>query len=163
MTTGNEGTRTGDEGTEAAAIARRRVWEQTLEADTAAARLRFDDELRREAALRAAGDELRRDLSLKLVNLIESLEPYVDSTAGEVTSGLVAVYVKAVQALGDLYGLRRPPSKPGVVLPPRLPEPEAVDVPGDAGAVVVKRVAELRGAGLLQLEAVRERLGRAAG
>lgn len=145
------------------AIARRREWEQQYATDVVAARVRIEAEQRRQDALTEAGDRLRHDLSVKLVNLIESLEPYVDSTAGEVTAGIVAVYLKAVHELGALYGLTRPAALKGGVLPPRLPEPAAVEDSGDAVAVAVKRTLELRAAGLLQLESAKERLDRAAG
>ena len=87
-------------------------------------RQRHSDELAQRDAFERIGWATREHLTQKLAALIESLDPYVDGTMGEVTAGMVSVYVKTVHELGALYGLQKP-LRPVTPLPV-TPEPPAV-------------------------------------
>lgn len=142
-------------------VAVREEWEarqRLLVAENEAQRRR---EVARRELVEEKGDRLRVELSAKLVSLIESLDPYVDSTMGEPSAAMVAVYVRAVHELGALYQLQRPPRTPVLLLP--VPEPEPVVSEAVRGAVAAEAVAVLRGRVLLQLEEARGALAVARG
>src|SRR5262245_3221930 len=58
------------------------------------ARDRYEEQQRR----------VREAVAARLMTLLESLEPYVDGTMGEIPAGLAAVYVRAAGQLAALYG-----------------------------------------------------------
>ena len=139
-----------------AAAVLRREWELQQAAEIAESRERHAAELRRRDEVEAKAHALRDELGQRLAALMESLEPYVDGTMGEVSASMASVYVKTAHELAGLYELTRPRR----ALTPRLPLPEPDPVP-DEGVVEAGRVAamvEARAAGLRQLEAVRERM-----
>lgn len=138
------------------AIDLRREWERIQAAEIAESRARRAAELQRLDAVEAKGEVLREELGARLAKLMEDLEPYVDGTMGEVTVGIVSVYLKAAHELAGLYNLTRAPRKLTVALP--LPEPEPVPDEVTAEAVRVAAVTAARAEGLKQLEAVRAKM-----
>jgi len=107
------------------------------------ARDRYEEQQRR----------VREAVAARLMTLLESLEPYVDGTMGEVPAGLAAVYVRAAGQLAALYGAAVRP-RPAAALPV-WPEP-AEETGGEERAREAAAVA--RAAVAEQLERVRERL-----
>lgn len=137
-------------------VALRREWEELRAQEVAESRRRWAADIAARDRLEAEAVAVRLEATGRLAKLLESLEPYVDGTMGEVTVGLASVYVKAVHELAALYGLTRQPRKPVDPLP--LPEPAEID---DTAAVSEERVlaaAQMRAAGLRQLEARRGKL-----
>lgn len=143
------------------AVAIRQEWEQLQAEEIADSRKRRATDLARLDAIEAKADVLRDELGARLAKLMEDLEPYVDGTMGEVTVGLVGMYVKAAHELAGLYGLTRAPRAVTVALP--LPEPEAVVDEATATAARVAAVAAARAEGLRQLEAVKLKMAQASG
>lgn len=139
-----------------AALVRLR-WEQQQQAARDELEARYRTEREQLDTFDRVSWEVRLKATEKLSGLLDALDPYVDGTMGDVSSGMADVYVKAVKALASLYAVGRPPRVP--VLPPPLPEPPVVSV-DDAAAEVAKRAAleELRAEGMRQLASVRTRL-----
>lgn len=138
------------------AVALRREWEQWRAEQIADSHRRRAAELQRQDTVDAKADVLRDELGSRLAKLMEDLEPYVDGTMGEVTVGMVNVYVKAAHELAGLYNLTRAPRKLTVALP--LPEPAQVEDEATATAARVAAVTAARAEGLRQLEAVKEKM-----
>lgn len=138
------------------AVALRREWEQWKAEQIADSHRRHQVDVARLDAVEAKAEVLRDELGSRLAKLMEDLEPYVDGTMGEVTVGMVNVYVKAAHELAGLYNLTRAPRKPTVALP--LPEPAAVPDEVEAAAARVAAVTAARAEGLKQLEAVKAKM-----
>jgi len=138
------------------AAAVRREWERQQAEEVAESRARYRAEVVSRDVVEAAAVEVRVELTRRLGGLLDSLEPYVDGTMGEVTVGLASVYVKACDELGKLYGLTRPPRKLTAPLP--LPEPPLVVDPSLEVEQRAAAAAVLRAEGLRQLEARRRKL-----
>lgn len=139
------------------AAAVRAEWERIQALEIADSRKRFQDEVARRDVVEAAAVEVRVELTRRLGGLLDSLEPYVDGTMGEVTAGMAQVYVKACNELAKLYPEVLRPRKLTVPLP--LPEPPpVVDASTEEGQRLAAAAA-LRAAGLRQLEARRAKLG----
>lgn len=106
-------------------IARAR-WEEMRDSDVLTARQRLEDAAVRGERLSVEGVAVRGEVTKRLVVLLDALEPYVDGTMGEVTASLAAVYVSAVKALGNVYGLGGPRQLRVVVPPLPVAPPEVV-------------------------------------
>jgi hypothetical protein len=135
------------------AVALRQEWEQLQAAAIEDSHRRNQLELQRRDDVEAKATQLRDELGVKLVALMENLESYVDGTQGEVTAAMVSVYVKAAHELAMLYGLTRGPRP--LTLPLPVPEPAAVLGHEEEQSRRVAAVEAARAAGLAQLEAVR--------
>lgn len=132
----------------------RREWEAWKQRHDADQQQRHDAELQQRDAYEAIAWEARGDISNKLREFIEAVEPYATGAAGEITVGIAATYVKALHELASLWGLTR-----------QLRPVTAAPVPQEPAAVAVKSEAEqraavevLRAAGFAQLAKVRRRM-----
>lgn len=140
---------------EDAALVRIR-WEQQQQAARDELEARYRREREQLDTFDRVSWEVRLKATEKLSSLLDALDPYVDGTMGDVSSGMADVYVKAVKALASLYAVQRPPRVP--VVPPPLPEPPVVESAQDTEAVKRLAVEELRAEGMRQLRATRERM-----
>lgn len=137
----------------------RQEWEAWRQARDAEQQARHDAELRQRDAYDSIAWEARGDISGKLRDFIEAIEPYANGAAGEITVGIAATYVKALHELAALWGLTRP-LRP-VTPPPSREEPAAVASRTEAEQRAAVEV--LRAAGFEQLGRVRQRMQLPAG
>lgn len=138
------------------AVALRQEWEAAQAARVADQQRRHEADMARLDAFEAVSWEMRIKLTEKLSALLESLEPYVDGTMGEVTAGMAAVYVKAAHEMATLYQATRPLRAP--VAAPVLPEPELVQSSEQAEKVRREAVSALRAAAAAQLSSVKAKM-----
>lgn len=113
----------------AAAVAKRREWEGLRDALIEESRRRHSADITARDELESQAKAVRLEVTGRLGRLLETLEPYVDGTMGEVTVGLAAVYVKALHELAALYrvaGPQRPlTARLAVPEPPEVVDPVA--------------------------------------
>ena len=150
------GTGTGHEDT---AVALRREWEAWKQQRDAELQRRHEEDVRQRDAYEAISWEARGEVSNRLREFIEALEPEATGASGEITVGIASVYLKALHELADLWGVRRP-LRPVTPLPVPA-EPEAVAVKTEAERLAAVEV--LRRRGIEQLVAVRKKMLPAGG
>lgn len=143
------------------AVALRREWEAHQAALIAEQQRRHDADMKRLDTFEAVSWEMRIKLTEKLSALLDSLEPYVDGTMGEVTAGMASVYVKAVHEMATLYQATKP-LRP-VVPAPVLPEPAVVESEEEKQRATRAAVAALRAQARDQLSAVKAKMIEAGG
>lgn len=134
-------------------LALRAEWEAWRAARDVELEGRYRTQRDRADAFEAISWEARGEVSGKLREFLEAVEPYATGAAGEITVGLASVYVKALHDLAALWRGFTPPPVAGA---PERPEPDVAPLRSreeERAAVEV-----LRRAGFDQLLAVRERM-----
>lgn len=138
------------------AVRLRQEWEAWWRQRELEQEQRHAAELRQRDAYEAAGWQTRMLLTEKLSGLLDTLDPYVDGTMGEVTAAMASVYAKTAHELAALYGLHRPLREPTPAVMKAEP-PVAVD-PAVEEARRVEATVAAKEAVLGQLAAVAQRM-----
>lgn len=138
------------------AVRLRQEWEAWQRQRELEQEQRHAAETRQRDAYEAAAWQTRLLLTEKLSTLLDTLEPYVDGTMGEVTAAMSSVYAKAAHELAALYGLHRPLREPTPAVMKAEP-PVAVD-PVVEAARRVEATAAAKDEVLAQLEVVQRRM-----
>lgn len=138
------------------AVAVRLAWEREQVRRLVDQQRRAEEDLAARDRAEARAEEVLGECERRLRLLLDSLEPYVDGTAGELTAGMAAVYERAVGRLAELaarVAWKRRPVTPLPVWPEPVRPGDGVDEVRVVEAMEVSR-AVVAG----QLAEVRERL-----